>query len=376
MDVSSLILYDQAVLNGMEIFSIAGTPPMENIHVQKSGILPPVRYLATVMSVTTLVAQIPMELLRKIFLATKEGSDQTFKVGDSMETRFGNQPLHFWFTSSSVEGDKEASFAVFQMLLSHGTRWRLAILCINSLYLPLLDSLHGTIIGLGPATSVFLPVFHLTQFVDRRFTINGTMLEHIVEMQYLHITGISSHHSTSHSAVLSRVVFFRMGCITVMDSVNLPILRALLVGTGFYNSAGLNHPNLDPLTLTSVKNMLIRSKCQNMLHTIEFRRLTLTDDILAIIHLSPALDAMLLEYIPHHLVLSFYHDSLIDTMESRVSSVPDMQFSLSILFKNDDASFVPLNPDSQARLVQCRKNGSVCTFTVGDVTDEHDSIEW
>ncbi len=132
-----------------------------------------------------------------------------------------------------------------------------------------------------------------------------------------------------------------------------------------------------------------------MLCTIEFCRLTFTVDILAIIHLSPALDAMLLEvsswetetnlvlqhllaelgctnsdstlscvpllslltlhvkHIPHHLVLSFYHNGLIDTMELRVSSIPDTQFTLSILFENNDTLFLPLDPDFWARLVQC-----------------------
>ncbi len=115
------------------------------------------------------------------------------------------------------------------------------------------------IIGLGPATSVFLPASCLTQFTDRCFMIDCTTLEHIVgflpltrnliqvEMQYLHITGTPSHPSTPHPAILSRVIIFRMGCIMVMDSVTLPTLCSLLVGTGFYNSAGLNHPNLDPL---------------------------------------------------------------------------------------------------------------------------------
>ncbi|PBK85067.1 hypothetical protein ARMGADRAFT_1087744 [Armillaria gallica] len=377
--------------------------------------------------------------------------------------RSGNQPLHFLFISSSVECDKEASFMVFQMLLSQGTRWRSAILCVDLLHMPLLYSLHDRcpqllscqmmmqepvaqyasnvyafefaesiqvfrIIGLGPTTSVFLPASRLTQFADRCFTIDCTTLERIVsflplagnlaqvEMQYLHITGNSSPPGATHPAILSKVVFFRMGCIGVMNSVTLPTLHALLVGTGFHDLAGLNHPDLNPLTLTSVKNMLVRLKCQNTLCTIEFHKLTLTDDILAIIHLSPALEEMLLEvsswetetdmvlqrllaelghtnsnstlscipllslltlhvkYVPHHLVLSFYHDGLVDTMELRVSSDPDTQFTLSILFKNDNTLFLPLDPDSRSRLVQCQNNGSICTFTVGDVTDEHDSI--
>ncbi len=202
----------------------------------------------------------------------------------------------------------------------------------------------------------------------------------------------------------------------MIDSVTLPALHALLMESGFIGSFEHNYPELDPLTLSSIKNMLVQSQCQNTLRTVEFCRITLTNDILAIIQLSPALDAILLEvsgweteanlvfqhllaelectnsdstlscvpslslltlhvkYTPRQLMLSFYQDDLVDVMESRLSSLPDMRFSLSILIENNDALFVSLKPNSRARLVQSRKNGSVCTFTIGDVIDEHDSI--
>ncbi|PBK62699.1 hypothetical protein ARMSODRAFT_1024676 [Armillaria solidipes] len=238
-------------------------------------------------------------------------------------------------------------------------------------------------VGLGPATSVFLPASRLTQFADRQFRIECTTLEYIVaflplasnlvqvELYYVQIVGISSFCSNPRCTILPRVFFFQTGCITVIDSVTLPALHALLVESGFISSSEHDYSELDPLTLSSIKNMLVRSQCQNTLHTIEFHRITLTDDILAIIQLSPALDTMLLEisgweteanlvfqrllaelgctnsdgtlscipslslltlhvkYIPHHLILSFYQDDLVDTMESRVSSLPRMQFNLS-----------------------------------------------
>ncbi len=58
-------------------------------------------------------------------------------------TRSRNQPLHFLFTSLGAECNKEASFAVFWILLSQGTCWQSAILYVDSLHMPLVYSLCG-----------------------------------------------------------------------------------------------------------------------------------------------------------------------------------------------------------------------------------------
>lgn len=169
--------------------------------------------------------------------------------------RSGHRPLHFRFSSSSAECDKTSSLTVFQLLLIHGPRWGSAMLSLDSLHLSLLESLRGTCpellscrimlqepaaqfrnnmyafkfaesiqifgtIGLGPATSVFLPASRLTQFADRRLSIDRTTLEHIVaflplasnlvqvELYYAQIVGISSFRSTLHRTILPRVFFF------------------------------------------------------------------------------------------------------------------------------------------------------------------------
>ncbi len=190
--------------------------------------------------------------------------------------RSGHRPLHFRFSSSSAECDKTSSLTVFQLLLIHGPRWGSAMLSLDSLHLSLLESLRGTCpellscrimlqepaaqfrnnmyafkfaesiqifgtVGLGPATSVFLPASRLTQFVDRRLSIDRTTLERIVaflplasnlvqvELYYAQIVGISSFRSTLRCTILPRVFFFQTGCVAVIDSVTLPALHALLV---------------------------------------------------------------------------------------------------------------------------------------------------
>ncbi|KAK0185567.1 hypothetical protein F5146DRAFT_1144071 [Armillaria mellea] len=361
----------------------------------------------------------PMELLSKMFLSTKEGDEIHLRVGDPTDSayviasvcrrwhdiaknqcpalwaslafsfgtrsreiegrmsfptaialrRSSNRPLDIKFQASLLEDRVGASIAVLRILLLQSARWRSIDMIVGSAHLHLLEDLRNA----------------------------ASLLSSAIGMRNLQ-TPITT---------FAAVIEFKVASSRVMEITAFPVLETLVVEPGFVWWADLNSDNMDTLTLSAVRGLLERSHCQHTLQELEFHNVPLTGHILPILHLAPNLSTLVLRFaywntdadrvfsdillelkhtqsdgslvilprlhllmlsIQHTPVLAFWNEQMVQAMESCAGK---QVFTFRLYVDSSHVYLPPLTKEQFLRLKSCSDQDSCLKFNDTEVTVVH-----
>ncbi|KAK0431132.1 hypothetical protein EV421DRAFT_1743382 [Armillaria borealis] len=368
------------------------------------------------------VSKVPPELLAKIFVSTREGSDYSdcpFRMYDFQEpgyaiaavcrvwrdvvvrecpslwacamvdisqgstnqahlllpvatvlARSRNRPLNIYFQASRNEMDTPDIGMVSEI-------WTFQMAT---------DLLRLMTSGLAPSTMVDHPYELLTDFKDTHEIVTVENIERILtsislakdlkrlEMQYFCIMG--DGQDIPNPVVLFRVMELRVGCKIVVDALTMPVLEGLFIEPGFVGWTDFANTDLEPDMLFSLclalDTILFTFRYWQKFADTAFggllRELRWTNDD-STLACAPLLTLVMLhiEYSCIPTVLSFFNEDMVKTMETWVPTNPDGEhtFSLSINVEDSIATLPNCTRTLRDRLSRSGKLGSSCTLEVG-----------